>query len=495
MKNRITIFAMSLLLTGAATATPRTAAPVRLPAGYTLETIEIPANITLGVGGMAFTPKGDLLICTREGEVWRYREGTWSRFAYGLHEALGLYVDPKTSEVWVMQRPELTKLIDEDGDGKADVYQTVNADWGLSDNYHEYAFGPVRDEDGNFYGTLNTTLSWAGWAKSDRWDIGRVHDSKMGRAAPYRGWCFQITPAGKFVPYASGLRSPAGITINKHGEIFYTDNQGDWNCTSSLHQVIKGRFYGHPSSLMDHPDFAGKNLNRVTEEEFDHLRQRPAIYLPHGELASSPGEPVFNETGGKFGPFEGQLFIGDQTKSNMMRASLERVGGEYQGVVFDFADPLQCGVIRSRFANDGSLWIGQTGRGWRSVGEKTFGLQRIRWDGRTIPMEMQTVSLTKTGFRIQFTKAINRGVAGNPANYAVKHWGYIYQAEYGSPKVGLTELTPTSVKVSADNMSVELELPLVKERVYQLTLINFADEGGTPMTNPSGYYTLNRLRE
>ena len=103
-----------------------------------------------------------------------------------------------------MQRPELTKLIDEDGDGKADVYQTVNADWGLSDNYHEYAFGPVRDEEGNFYGTLNTTLSWPGWAKSDRWDIGRVHDSKMGRAAPYRGWCFQITPAGKFVPYASG---------------------------------------------------------------------------------------------------------------------------------------------------------------------------------------------------------------------------------------------------------------------------------------------------
>ena len=495
MKNSIAIFAMSLLLAGAATAAPRAAAPVRLPAGYTLETIEIPANITLGVGGMAFTPKGDLLICTREGEVWRYREGVWSRFAQGLHEALGLYVEPKTGEVWVMQRPELTKLIDEDGDGKADVYQTVNADWGLSDNYHEYAFGPVRDEEGNFYGTLNTTLSWPGWAKSDRWDIGRVHDSKMGRAAPYRGWCFQITPAGKFVPYASGMRSPAGITINKRGEIFYTDNQGDWNCTSSLHQVIKGRFYGQPSSLMDHPDFAGRNLNRVSEEEFDHLRQRPAIYLPHGELSSSPGEPVFDETGGKFGPFEGQVFIGDQTKSNIMRASLERVGGEYQGVVFDFADPLQCGVIRSRFASDGSLWIGQTGRGWRSVGEKTFGLQRIRWDGRTVPMEMQTVSLTKTGFRIQFTKAINRDVAGNPANYAIKHWGYIYQAEYGSPKVGLTELTPTSVKVLADNMSVELELPLVKERVYQLTLLNITDKDGAPMTNPSGYYTLNRLRE
>lgn len=495
MKNLALLFAIPLLLACAVTAAPRAPVPVRLPAGYTLDTIEIPAHITLGVGGMAFTPKGDLLICTREGEVWRYGNGDWSCFAKGLHEALGLYVDPKTGEVWVMQRPELTKLIDEDGDGKADVYQTVNADWGLTDNYHEYAFGPVRDAEGNFYGTLNTSLSWAGWAKSDRWDIGRVHDSKMGRAAPYRGWCFQITPEGKFVPYASGMRSPAGITLNKRGEIFYTDNQGDWNCTSSLHQVIKGRFYGHPSSLMEHPDYAGKILNRITEAEFDHLRQRPALYLPHGELSSSPGEPVFDETGGKFGPFGDQVFIGDQTKSNVMRASLERVGGEYQGVVFDFADPLQCGVIRSRFASDGSLWIGQTGRGWRSVGEKTFGVQRIRWDGRTIPMEMHSVSLTKTGFRIHFTKAVNREAAATPANYAIKHWGYIYQAEYGSPKVGMAELNPTSVKVLADNKSVELELPLAKGRVYQLTLSNIAGEDGMPMTNPTGYYTLNRLRE
>jgi len=491
MKIALFSLAAALLTNQAATA----ANPVRLPAGYSLETIDIPSEITLGVGGLAFTPKGDLLICTREGEVWRYTHGNWSRFAYGLHEALGLYVDPKTSEVWVMQRPELTKLIDEDGDGKADVYQTVNADWGLSDNYHEYAFGPVRDAAGNFYGTLNLSLSWRGWARSDRWDIGRVHDSKMGHAAKYRGWCFQITPDGKFVPYASGLRSPAGITINGKGEIFYTDNQGDWNCTSTLHQVVKGRFYGHPSSLADDPAYAGKNLNRITEEEYDHLRSRPAVYLPHGELSNSPGEPIFDETGGKFGPFEGQVFIGDQTKSNEMRASLEKVGGEYQGAVFDFADPLQCGIVRNRFAPDGSLWIGQTGRGWRSAGEKIFGLQRIVWDGRTVPMEMHSISLTKTGFRIQFTKPVDRQAAADLANYKIKHWGYIYQAEYGSPKVDLTELSPASARVAADGQSVELDMPLVKEVVYQLTLSNIAGADGAPMTNATGYYTLNRLRE
>lgn len=481
------------LLTGLLLAT--SFAEPRLPAGYSVETIEIPPQITLGVGGLAFMPGGDLLICTREGEVWRYHTGNWSLFASGLHEPLGLYVDPKTSEVWVMQRPELTKLIDTDGDGKADVYQTVNADWGLTDNYHEYAFGPVRDAEGNFYGTLNTTLSWVGWAGSDRWDFGRVHDSKMGRDTAYRGWCFQITPQGKFVPYAAGLRSPAGITINQRNEIFYTDNQGDWNCTSTLYQMIKGRFYGHPSSLLDHPDFAGKNLNRISAEEYYKMRASPALFLPHQELCSSPGEPVFDETGGKFGPFSDQVFIGDQTKSNVMRAWLERVGGEYQGVVFDFVDPLQCGVIRSRFATDGSLWVGETGRGWRSVGSKIFGLQRIVWDGKTTPMEMHSVSLTKTGFTIRFTKPIERSAAEQLGNYAIKHWGYLYQGEYGSPKVGFTELQPTSVKVSSDGLTAELELPLVKDQVYQFTLKNIQGTDGSPLTNSTGYYTLNRLRD
>ena len=144
MKTAFFLLALALVASGLA-AEP---VPARAPAGYRVETIDIPANITLGVGGLAFTPNGDLLICTREGEVWRYRDGKWWRFAQGLHEALGLYVDPKTSEVWVMQRPELTKLVDEDGDGVADLYQTVNADWGLTDNYHEYAYGPVRDRRG-----------------------------------------------------------------------------------------------------------------------------------------------------------------------------------------------------------------------------------------------------------------------------------------------------------------------------------------------------------
>jgi sugar lactone lactonase YvrE len=463
------------------------------PAGYRVETIAIPPEITLGVGGLAFTPDGNLLICTREGEVWRYREGKWTLFADGLHEALGIFVDGKTGAVFVMQRPELTQLIDEDGDGRADLYRTINAGWGLTDNYHEYAYGPVRDAAGNFYGTLNLSLSWPGWAGSSRWDVSRVHDSKMGRAAPFRGWSFQVTADGKFVPWSSGLRSPNGIVISREGDLFYTDNQGDWNATSSLQHIVKGRFHGHPSSLTDHPDFAGRDLNAIKVEEYAALRTPPAVNFPHAQLASSPGQPVFDYTGGKFGPFEGQIFVGDQTRSNLMRVFLEKVGGEYQGAVFDFIDPLQTGVNRLAFASDGSLWVGQTGRGWTSVGGKEFGLQRVVWDGKTVPFEMQSVRLTATGFRIAFTRPLQRGPEVlAPATYQIKRWHYQYRPEYGSPKQDEKSVEVAAVQLSDDGRLLDLTLPIEAGGVYQIT-VGVKDEAGSKMTNATAWYTVNRL--
>ena len=484
MKHFLSLVLSAALLTSAHAGTP---------AGYRLETISIPPDITLGVGGLAFTPKGDLLICSREGEVWKYRDNQWSLFADGLHEALGLFVDPKTGAVFVMQRPELTELIDEDGDGRADLYRTVNSGWGQTDNYHEYSYGPVRDAAGNFYGTLNLSLSWPGWAGSSRWDVSRVHDSKMGRAAAYRGWSFQITPDGKFVPWSSGLRSPNGIVMSREGDLFYTDNQGDWNATSSLQHIVKGRFHGHPSSLTDHPDFAGRDLNAIPVAEYDRLRTPPAVWIPQGQLANSPSQPVFDYTNGKFGPFADQIFVGDQTRSNLMRIFLEKIGGESQGVVFNFMDPLQTGVNRLEFAPDGSLWVGQTGRGWTSVGGKMFGLQRVVWDGKTLPFEMHKVQLTATGFRITFTKPLQRGAeALAPETYKIKRWSYLYHADYGSPKKDEKVVPVTAVQLSEDGKQVDLTLPLEAGGIYQITPTS-RTEDGTKLAGPNAWYTLNRL--
>ena len=63
---------------------------------------------------MEFAPSGDLYVCTREGDVWQYetQKKVWSLFADGLHEALGIWIDSKSSAVFVIQRGEITQLID-----------------------------------------------------------------------------------------------------------------------------------------------------------------------------------------------------------------------------------------------------------------------------------------------------------------------------------------------------------------------------------------------
>lgn len=83
------------------------------------------------------------------------------------------------------------------------------------------------------------------------------------------------------------------------------------------------------------------------------------------------------------------------------------MNGQYQGAVFNFIDHLQSGCIRIRFDQTGRLWVGQTGRGWASVGGQTEGLQRIEWDGNTVPFEMHSMKLTPSGFAVHFTRPVD----------------------------------------------------------------------------------------
>jgi len=104
-------------------------------------------------------------------------------------------------------------------------YVTVSAISGaFSGDYHEFAFGPARDRDGNFFITLNV-------------GFGGGHQAK----APWRGWLVKITPKGELIPYATGLRSPNGIRFSPDGDLFYCDNQGEWVATNKMHHVRRGR--------------------------------------------------------------------------------------------------------------------------------------------------------------------------------------------------------------------------------------------------------------
>ncbi|MFN7342326.1 MAG: hypothetical protein ACK5TA_03210, partial [bacterium] len=64
----------------------------------------------------------------------------------------------------------------------------------------------------------------------------------------FRGWILKVTPEGKSIPYASGVRSPGGIGFNDHGALFYIESQGPWNSACRLMFAKEGGFRGVPIS-------------------------------------------------------------------------------------------------------------------------------------------------------------------------------------------------------------------------------------------------------
>ena len=463
---------------------------------YRMVTLPVPTDCVMEVGGLAFRPDGKLLACTRRGEVWLIDHPEsedpdtmkFKLFASGLHEALGLCVNGK--DVYVVQRPELTKLVDTNGDDVADEYQTICDKWGVSGDYHEFAFGPARDKDGNFFVTLNV-------------GFGGGHQSK----APWRGWCVKITPNGDLKPWATGLRSPNGINFSPDGDLFYVDNQGEWVATCAMHEVREGEFYGHPAGLrwVKQSPFAATLKDSVPSGmQYDGQPGKngvsgmpeltpPCIWFPYGRMGQSASEPRWDTTAGKFGPFAGQCFVGDQMKATVMRVSLEKVGGRYQGACFPFRSGFECGVNRLVFGPDGSLYVGMTNRGWGSLGGKPYGLQRLVWTG-AVPFEMHDMHLTKEGFDVTFTKPLDKDTAEKLESYSLKSFTHYYWGTYGSPEVDQKAEKIQAVKVSADRKTASLKVDGFRPgRIYELDVDGLKSADGDAVLHPEGYYTLNQL--
>ncbi len=466
---------------------------------YRIVTLPLPKDCVLEVGGLTFRPDGKLLACTRRGEVWLISNPTaenldqvkFKLFATGLHEALGMHLDGK--DLYVVQRPELTKLVDHTGKDEADDYSTVCDRWGVSGDYHEFAFGPARDKEGNFYVTLNVGFGGGDQSKS-----------------PWRGWCVKITPKGEMKPFATGLRSPNGINFSPEGDLFYTDNQGEWVATNKMHHLKEGEYYGHPaglrwvkqsplaSTLKDRKDYISGmwydgQKGSLKEPVGLPANTPPCVWFPYTRMGQSISEPIWDTTGGKFGPFAGQCFVGDQHSSNIMRVYLEKINGKYQGACFPFRAGFESGVNRLAFAPDGSLMVGMTNRGWGSIGGKSYGLQRLVYNGK-VPFEIHAIKLTKEGFDVTFTKPLDDKTADNLEAYSLQSFTYNYWGTYGSPEVDHKAEKVQSVKLSPDKKMASLKVDGFRPgRVYELNLTGLKSEDGSTVVHPVGYYTLNEI--
>jgi glucose/arabinose dehydrogenase len=459
---------------------------------YELVPLSMPQDLVLEVGGMTLLPDGRLAVATRRGDIWAienpYATGGsrphYKRIAEGLHEPLGLvYTD---GVFYAHQRGELTRLIDLDGDERSDRYEAVTT-WELAGNYHEYSYGPLVLPNGDLFVTLN--LAWIG------------HGASLTR---WSGWALRVTPEGVVEPFAAGMRSPAGLGTNAEGDLFYAENQGGWVGAGRISHVEKGDFLGNPEGLRwaddpkspidlapdDIPD-TGRPMYEVAEQ-VPELKQ-PALWLPHGIMGISTSDILVDSTGGAFGPFEDQLFIGDQGQSKIMRAYLETVDGQYQGAVFPFREGLRSGVVRLSWGKDGSLFAGMTSRGWPAIGGEPYGIDRLIWTGQ-MPLEILEMRARPDGFELEFTRPVDRAVAQNLDNYSITGFTYKYHSEYGSPTIGQQEVPVRAAEVSPDGHTVRLRIDGLREGyIHELTIDDLISEEGVPLLHPTAYYTLNNL--
>lgn len=446
-------------------------------------------GITLEVSGMEWIGE-TLYVSNRKGEIWAVENALsddvskikFQLFASGLHEPLGLLRDG--NDLLVSQRAEITRIQDRDRDGVADAYLTECDGWNVSGNYHAYAYGPERDGDGNLWVTLNLGM-------------GNLANNKIG----WRGWGGIIGEDGNFIPKSLGMRSPCGLGANLDGDMFFTDQQGTWIPATPIYHLRPGVFYGNQESLAslksEEAPFKIKT-NPVPNQPYGKALAEspefvpPAVWLPYNKMGRSATDIQVINQDGKFGPFDGQLLVGEFTNSAISRVFLEKVNGQYQGACFPFMDGFPAAVVRLNFASDGSLFVGMTNRGWSSLGNRSYGLERVKYTGEK-QFEIKEIRAKSNGFEFTFTQPIKADTL-SADSFQINSFTYEYSSRYGGDEIDTKTHSISNLKIAEDRSSVLLEISDMRETyVFEFLTNNIVSESGNELKHPNAWYTLNQI--
>jgi hypothetical protein len=435
---------------------------------FALENFRGPAFEPM-VGGLCFMPDGRLAVATWDptGSVYLVDNLNGpgsvkiSRFASGLGEPLGIqWVD---GALVVTQKQEVTRLTDENGDGVADGYEAVAEGWAASWNYHEFSFNLVPWRGAWFIATSVPLKSG---------DTNYTPGSAGAYAVPNGpGSIFRIDPkTGAIEKWADGMRTPNGMAALVDGELFVSDNQGDWLPSSVIYHVKKGGAY----------------LHQLTADG-DRPTEKPVAWLPQNEIGNSPSEPILIPEG----PYAGQALVGDVTHGGLKRLHIYRVGEDYQGTVFRHTQGLEAGINRLVWGPDGSLYTGGVGSNgnWNHLG-RTFGLQRLRPTG-VVPTEILRAEARANGVLLEMTRSIDF----SRFEIVAEQWRYEPTVRYGGPKIDQEKLT---VDMAASTFSggqrALLVIPGLKtDRVLHLRLKPKTEADRGILWSTEAWLTVNAL--
>jgi hypothetical protein len=442
---------------------------------YVVDTITLPENnpydAWMRTSGFDFFPDGhSAAICTWNGDVWivkgiddKLDHLTWTRYATGLFQTLGLKI--VNGEVYVLGRDQITHLHDLNGDGEADFYENFNNDCQVSSGFHEFAHDLQVDSQGNFF-----------YAKG-----GPVNPGGRGFEAltADAGCIMKVSPDGKHSEiYATGLRAPNGMSISPNDQLTVSDNQGTWMPACRVSFVTKGSYLGVPDT--SHLDPKPTNYGN------------PICWFPYvdGDYTqgdNSSGGAAWN-TFGKWGPLDGKMIHLSYGTCSIFETLTENIDGIWQGGTVRFPLDFDSGIMRARFNPvDGQLYV--TGlKGWQTRAAKDGIFQRVRYTGKTVNMPSE-LHVLKDSLAITFTNPVDPATATDSDNYNIEEWNYIWSSKYGSDDVsrddpkkkGHDTVDIGAMTLSPDHKTLFVKIADLKPVMQMKIVMKIKAADGSPM--------------
>jgi len=451
--------------------------------------VRLPLDPSVMPTALAWRSDNSLVVASLKGRVWIARDTNGDGledqllpfsddFAapYGVRAALE--DTPAVPVIDVINKYALLRLIDRDNDGFAERVETLSSGWGHTADYHDWAVGLPRDPAGNYYLAIPCQ-----------------QDNRSLAAARHRGQALRLVPRQPDAKdphrYAievicAGLRFPMGLALSSDGQLFATDNQGNYNPFNELNHLLPGKRYGFINKLEFRPDFKPP----LTP---------PAVNLPHPWTRSVNGV-CFLEVPGRanaFGPFTGHLLGCEYDTRKLIRISLQWVDGQYQGAAYPFsvepANPQLAleGPLACEIAPDGAIYVGNIRDSAWGGGANTGSIVRVEQNG-PLPPGIAEVRAVTDGFVIDFTAPVAADKAANAASYRVSSYRRESTPAYGGPDLDRQEHAVRKVELSADRTSARITVDTMRPGfVYELRLENLAD--GPVFFPDEAHYTLNRV--
>ena len=435
---------------------------------FAIDTIRLPFDnpwkALLFTAGHDFLKDRSALVATVHGDIWRLtgidatlESVTWTRYATGLFQPLGLKVVNDRGHV--IGRDQITRLHDFNGDGEADYYENFNNDVFATGGGHSFNTNLETDSKGNFFFT------------------------KCAEGNPHGGTVLRVSADGsKLDVYATGFRNPNGMGVSPHDIVTVGDQQGGWVPETRVDATREGGFYGyipmhHRANKPQTYDVPFAFVPRVMDNSAGGQ-----LWVPAGHWGALGGKMVHLSYG------RCTAMIGIPDRSNKSQGAMINLPGRYLS-----------GAMRGRFnPHDGHMYVSGL-RGWQTSAVHDGCFQRLRLVGGPLRLPIDYAT-TPGRIELTFDTALDRELAEDPESYSLEQWNYLWSSQYGSKdwsilnpkKNGRDPVLIEAAKLKQDNRTVVLTVPGLT-KAMQFELKYDMDDAGGELVRGSMAGTINNL--